>query len=219
MKLLSYLPLLLLLAFIIITGKASASYVFDQNSIADLNYIQTVGTSSKLKVFWWNVAWGKFNGFRYLDYNVVAMANSTYAPDVMAFGEYKAGIFEPYTEGILKKNYPYSTFVNYSSGSPVGILVYSKYPITTYKGGQIDWSPAGRSASSKAAYKSHWRGSTSHAAHWDRPFFFVRLHKNGREYNVAPLHLLSPYAGMVSVDGYWETSKQATIGNHTSVGR
>ena len=195
-----------------------AGFRFDGDYQENVKFLYKEAQYNSLKIFWWNVAWGSLNQHTDLEENLYSLSSGSYAPDVLALGEYKEAVLTVSLRRHLDKIYPYSTFQKYSPSSKVGIIVYSKFPITKYVGGNLDWTPTGASAAERSHYKSNYLAATSHAKHWERPFFFVRLKKEGVEYDIVPSHLLSPYAGMVDVDGYFETINQAARSSTNPLG-
>jgi endonuclease/exonuclease/phosphatase family metal-dependent hydrolase len=197
------------------------TFVFDRVSSDSSAYPSKLENhdATGLSVFWWNIreggAWSRTLPGNPLEHNLIELARSKFAPEVIMLGEFVAGSFERETDQILKHEYPYQLYVPYGFHRPdLGIQIFSKYPL-----GQrtelLDWSPLNASSQKRAAFKQKWREHLNTAADrlYERSFTDLTLQKSGRLFHLVPVHLLNPWMPLAGQIGQTTAGLVMVFGN------
>jgi hypothetical protein len=175
----------------------------DQQYDLNMTRLHKLSQVTGVRLFWWNVAWGSFNQNSDLDHNLIELTNSNARPDLMILGEYKDMILSQHTHNELKRHYPHQYFMSYSPTDIVGVKVFSTRALTYHGIRNIPWYPINETDSSKQqAYYNHWKtAAASEARFWDRSVGLFSFSHGGQTYTLAPVHLLEPWAALVSSEG------------------
>ena len=200
------------LVFLLTSNLAFSQWFADPGYSPD-SLAQLKPGENSLSVFWWNVRSADLNSYYFkkykknvLDENLIEIASLENAPDVLILGEFFEPHHGPGTYARLKEHYPFAEEFPYNAeGSPLSILVLSKFPFTYhYEVNAIDWAPIDSSVRDREKYKQDWVNHYQFQkanTQFTRSFQSVRVKKNGQFYSIAPTHISQPWAIMGRVDG------------------
>jgi len=169
------------------------------NNIALKSISETIG----IRIFWWNVAWGKFNNQADLDHNIQIITKSNIRPDVLVLGEYKSTIFNNKTKQTLRSHYPFQLFIPYYPKSNIGIQIYSIKKFVSSPIEQLKWHPLNLKGSLKQQnYMNNWLSITpNHSRHWNRSYTKLTWRIGNINISLIPVHLLEPWAAIGQAQG------------------
>jgi len=180
----------------------AAGLIFDKKHQDNFTKLTKLTNAEGIRIFWWNVAWGSFNGGGNLDNNLKALVLSRSRPDILILSEHKDVILGQETHQILNKAYPNRDFVTYSPSDIVGVKVYSILPIRREEKRALDWAPPYETEDNKEIYRDYWKANApSEVKYWDRAYALYSINFNGETYYFSPVHLLEPWKAILDVEG------------------
>jgi endonuclease/exonuclease/phosphatase family metal-dependent hydrolase len=180
------------LGVLLIFFSSHLSFADEVNFQWDKNQAVPIHESAGLKMLWWNIHWGSLKvGGSALPFqnNLSAIVHSKFAPDVMAFAEYRPSALGPELLAELQSAYPYHRDFGYPEQPDEGIAVFSKYPC---------------SVSSVDALGS-------------RDLILLNLNVNGKEIVFAPVHIEDKWRDFHKENGAAETLEQILVGTKNPV--
>lgn len=183
------------------------THIYDQDPKGNLKKLTNLNKKKgKATLFWWNVAWGKYNTSGSIDLNLLALATSALSPDIIAMGEYKPSVLKESTLKSLNRMYQYSAFLPYIPTDSVGVAIFSKYPFKESGAFPLDWSPIRATSRETESYRQDWlKIDPDWVKYWDRSFAYYSVFLPGTVLNVVPVHLCSPWQSVHKKLGNWKT--------------
>lgn len=191
----------------------ASDFIFDQNPDDNLESISTLQRTHGIKLFWWNVAWGRYNSDQDLDKNIVALIKSELSPDILSFTEFKNEILNSKTLEALNSSYPHQFYQPLFENASVGIKTFSKFPITKIKTSALDWAPAYYSDKDKATYRKEWMDFDQNSVqYWDRTYVLLKVKTDNFDFFISPTHLCSPWESYLKRYGKLKTLRAVKSG-------
>ncbi len=170
---------------------------------------------SGLKVMWWNLGCSSDLGLNKIPSRIrndfhpknqfenlkTLIGDLSLAPDVLILGEYCPRYFDSQTDAdeLLRDFYPYEFHLDRSN--PLfelrnGFLILSKYELELQKNSVLlegDFLDQERMLECEEAYGREFYKHSFTKGFYDRPLLEFRVEKNGRVYNLSPIHLSNPW--------------------------
>jgi endonuclease/exonuclease/phosphatase family metal-dependent hydrolase len=157
----------------------------------------TLQAAEGLRVMWWNIEFGRRNtkeDKRPLSQNLVAIANSQLAPDVIGLGEYHSKALDGKTRRELTKHYPHHQMLPY--GKDKAIKVFSRYPLERMKNETMGYTSTQKGAAQTATFVKKWQGLTDGraAASFPRPYAPLAVKVGNQTIDLLFVHLNQPWS-------------------------
>jgi len=172
----------------------ASDFIFDQNSEDNLANINDLKRSHGIKLFWWNVAWGRYNSDQNLDKNIIALIESELSPDILSFTEFKNEIFNSKTLETLNSKYPHQIYQPLYESASVGIKTFSKFPLSKIKTSPLDWAPGYYNEQDKVTYRKEWNDFDQNSVqYWNRTYGLLKVKTDNFDFFISPTHLCSPW--------------------------